>query len=102
MTKQLDMSFDAMSLRDNSLASPIGRRYSQYGSQRNSVRGDGKDIRRQSSRLSVANIVRIRIIRDDNDKDERERACERGGDGEGLISFLPLCPQMDDQWLIIF
>ncbi|KAG0370230.1 hypothetical protein BGX24_002101 [Mortierella sp. AD032] len=71
-TKQLDMSFDAMSLRDNGLASPIDRRYSQYGSerapsspltrksttgsQRNSVRGDGKDARRQSSRLSVANI----------------------------------------------
>ncbi|KAF9093892.1 hypothetical protein BGX29_009747, partial [Mortierella sp. GBA35] len=58
-TKQLDMSFDAMSLRDNGISSPIDRRYSQYGSerapsspltrksttgsQRNSVRGDGKD-----------------------------------------------------------
>ncbi|KAF9923844.1 hypothetical protein FBU30_006103 [Linnemannia zychae] len=71
-TKQLDLSFDAMSLRDNGLASPIDRRFSQYGSergpstplarksttgsQRNSIRGDGKDNRRQSSRLSVANI----------------------------------------------
>ncbi|KAF9168778.1 hypothetical protein DFQ26_000045 [Actinomortierella ambigua] len=71
-TKQLDMSFDAMSLRDTGLQSPIDRRYSQYGSertpstpltrrptngsQRNSVRGDGKDIRRQSSRMSVANM----------------------------------------------
>ncbi|KAG0231598.1 hypothetical protein BGW42_008749 [Actinomortierella wolfii] len=71
-TKQLDMTFDAMSLRDNGLQSPIDRRYSQYGSekapstpltrrptngsQRNSVRGDGKDIRRQSSRMSVTNM----------------------------------------------
>ncbi|KAF9359426.1 hypothetical protein BGX26_012326 [Mortierella sp. AD094] len=71
-TKQLDLSFDAMSLRDNGIASPIDRRYSQYGSeraqtspltrkpttgsQRNSVRADGKDVRRQSSRLSLANV----------------------------------------------
>ncbi|KAF9913885.1 hypothetical protein BX616_009386 [Lobosporangium transversale] len=71
-TKQLDLSFDAMSLRDNALASPIDRRYSQYGSerapsspvtrkpvtgsQRNSVRADGKDMRRQSNRLSLANV----------------------------------------------
>ncbi|KAG0053992.1 hypothetical protein BGZ83_012161 [Gryganskiella cystojenkinii] len=69
-TKQLDMSFDAMSLRDNGLSSPVDRRFSQYGSeraptspvgrkpatgsQRNSVRGDNN--RRQSSRLSVANL----------------------------------------------
>lgn len=70
-TKQLDMSFDAMSLRDNGISSPVDRRYSQYGSeraptspvarkpttgsQRNSMRGG--DNRRQSSRLSVANLV---------------------------------------------
>ncbi|GJJ70456.1 hypothetical protein EMPS_02805 [Entomortierella parvispora] len=69
-TKQLDMSFDAMSLRDNGISSPVDRRYSQYGSeraptspvarkptagsQRNSMRGG--DNRRQSSRLSVANL----------------------------------------------
>ncbi|KAG0263902.1 hypothetical protein BG011_007856 [Mortierella polycephala] len=61
-----------MSLRDNGISSPIDRRYSQYGSeraptsplnrkstngsQRNSVRGDGKDIRRQSNRLSLASV----------------------------------------------
>jgi len=72
-TNQLDMSFDAMSLRDNGISSPVDRRYSQYGSeraptspvarkpttgsQRNSMRGGGGDIRRQSSRLSVANLV---------------------------------------------
>ncbi|KAF8932992.1 hypothetical protein BGZ58_006657 [Dissophora ornata] len=71
-TKQLDLSFDAMSLRDNGISSPIDRRYSQYGSERapsspvsrkptngslrNSVRGDGKDVRRQSNRLSLANV----------------------------------------------
>ncbi|KAF9178358.1 hypothetical protein BGZ51_007622 [Haplosporangium sp. Z 767] len=61
-----------MSLRDNGISSPIDRRYSQYGSerastspltrkptngsQRNSVRGDGKDMRRQSNRLSLASV----------------------------------------------
>ncbi|KAI1295986.1 hypothetical protein EDD11_007620 [Mortierella claussenii] len=71
-TRQLDLSFDAMSLRDNGLSSPIDRRFSQYGSerapsspiarkpttgsQRNSVRADSKDVRRQSSRLSLANV----------------------------------------------
>ncbi|KAG0302621.1 hypothetical protein BGZ98_007350 [Dissophora globulifera] len=72
-TKQLDLSFDAMSLRDNGLSSPIDRRFSQYGSeraaptspltrkptngsQRNSVRADGKDARRLSSRLSLASV----------------------------------------------
>ncbi|KAG0369020.1 hypothetical protein BGZ54_000591 [Gamsiella multidivaricata] len=63
-----------MSLKDNGLPSPINRPYSQYGSerapsspitrkptigtgsQRNSVRVDGKDVRRQSSRLSLANV----------------------------------------------
>ncbi|KAF9111742.1 hypothetical protein BGX27_004467 [Mortierella sp. AM989] len=71
-TKQLDLSFDAMSLRDNGISSPIDRRYSQFGSersqvnpiarkpspgsQRSNVRTDGKDVRRQSSRLSLANV----------------------------------------------
>ncbi|KAF9582150.1 hypothetical protein BGW38_000582, partial [Lunasporangiospora selenospora] len=73
-TKQLDLSFDAMSLRDSGLASPIDRRYSQYssdqvpsspvgrkptiGSQRNSMRSDPRDMRRQSSHLSLSNINR--------------------------------------------
>ncbi|KAF9199132.1 hypothetical protein BGZ49_010794 [Haplosporangium sp. Z 27] len=61
-----------MSLRDNGIASPIDRRFSQYGSeraqsspitrktttgsQRGSVRSDGKDVRRQSNRLSLINV----------------------------------------------
>lgn len=79
-TKQLDMSFDAMSLRDNGLSSPVDRRFSQYGgseraptspvgrkpanggSQRNSVRDNNN--RRQSSRLSVANMVMVDTIHD--------------------------------------
>ncbi|KAF9405735.1 hypothetical protein BGZ76_006491, partial [Entomortierella beljakovae] len=72
MTTKLNMSFDAMSLKDNGMASPVDRRYSQYGSergptspltrrpttgsQRNSVRSDGRDVRRQSNRLSLANF----------------------------------------------
>lgn len=88
--KSLDMSFDALSLRDSGLSSPVdqhhqygqysnnqnNRRFSQYGSERGpgspvtrkptngsqrnssgSVRGDGKDMKRQSSRMSLANVV---------------------------------------------
>ncbi|KAG0217068.1 hypothetical protein BGX31_000359 [Mortierella sp. GBA43] len=68
-TKQIDLSFDALSLRDNGLSD---RRFPQYdserlpsspvsrkpagGSQRNSLRGDSKDVRRQSNRLSLASV----------------------------------------------
>ncbi|CAO3570851.1 unnamed protein product [Mortierella alpina] len=70
-TNQLDMSFEAMSLRDNGISSPIDRRYSQYGSERapgspvarkptngssQRSRGDVKDVRRQSSRLSLVGV----------------------------------------------
>ncbi|KAF9216295.1 hypothetical protein CPC16_000082 [Podila verticillata] len=87
--KPLDMSFDALSLRDSGLSSPVdqhhqygqyqnnqnNRRFSQYGSERGpsspltrkptngsqrnssgSVRSDGKDMKRQSSRMSLANV----------------------------------------------
>ncbi|KAF9377539.1 hypothetical protein CPB97_010106 [Podila verticillata] len=89
--KPLDMSFDALSLRDSGLSSPVdqhhqygqyqnnqnNRRFSQYGSERGpsspltrkptngsqrnssgsgSVRGDSKDMKRQSSRMSLANV----------------------------------------------
>lgn len=95
--KPLDMSFDALSLRDSGLSSPVdqhhqygqyqnnqnnqnNRRFSQYGSERGpsspltrkptngsqrnssgsgSVRGDSKDMKRQSSRMSLANVVSL-------------------------------------------
>ncbi|KAK3825511.1 MAG: hypothetical protein J3Q66DRAFT_106140 [Benniella sp.] len=65
-TKQLDLSFDALSLKDNGRfpqydserlpSSPVSRKPAG-GSQRNSMRGESKDNgRRLSNRLSLASV----------------------------------------------